>query len=80
MAAITGYTLEEAQQMLALWKDCERALASGQAERYRVGTREYEAIDLDKISDRINYFSNLVEALSGQARTRRVARVVFRDL
>ncbi len=80
MSAITGYTLAEAQEMLAMWKACEQALASGQAERYRIGSREYEAIDLDKIAARINYFSNLVEALSGNVRTRRVVRIVPRDL
>lgn len=80
MSAITGYTLAEAQEMLKMWKDCERALASGQAERYRIGSREYEAIDLDKIAARITYFSNLVEALSGTVRTRRVIRIVPRDL
>lgn len=80
MSAITGYTLDEAKEMLAMWKDCERALASGQAERYRIGSREYEAIDLDKIAARINYFSNLVEALSGTVRTKRVVRIVPRDL
>ena len=32
MSAISGYTLEEAQEMLATWKACEQALASGQAE------------------------------------------------
>lgn len=66
--------------MLALWKECERALSSGQAEHYRVGSREYTSIDLDKIAARINYFSNLVEALSGSVRTRRCVRVVPRDL
>jgi len=80
MSAISGYTLEEAQEMLGIWKACEQALASGQAERYRIGSREYEAIDLDKIAARITYFSNLVEALSGNVRTRRVVRVVPRDL
>lgn len=80
MSAISGYTLAEAKEMLEMWKACEQALASGQAERYRIGSREYEAIDLDKIAARINYFSNLVEALSGNVRTRRVVRIVPRDL
>ena len=80
MSAITGYTLEEAQEMLSKWKACEQALASGQAEHYRIGSREYTAIDLDKIAARITYFSNLVEALSGSVRTRRCVRIVPRDL
>ena len=40
MAAISAYTLSEAQEMLTLWKDCEKSLASGQVTSYRVGTRE----------------------------------------
>ena len=80
MSAITGFTLEEAQEMLAKWKECERVLAEGQAESYRIGSREYKAIDLDKIAERIRYYSNLVEALSGAVRTRRVVRIVPRDL
>lgn len=80
MAITTAWTLEEARDMLAKWKECERALASGQAKRYRIGTREYEAIDLPEIAQRINYFGNVIESLSGQARTKRVARFVPRDL
>jgi len=80
MSAITGYTLAEAQEMLALWKDAEKQLASGQAQRYKIGSREYEAVDLTEISARINYFSNLVEALMGKVRTKRVVRVIPRDL
>lgn len=80
MSAITGYTLTEAREMLGLWKEAEKALASGQAKRYRIGTREFEAFDLPEIAERIRYFSNLIEALEGQARTRRVGRVVYRDL
>ena len=66
--------------MLGAWKECERQLASGQAKRYRVGTREFEAVDLPDIAERIRYFSNVCEALSGTVRTKRVTRVVPRDL
>jgi len=80
MAIQTEYTITEAREMLQLWKDCERALASGQAKEYRIGTREFTAIDLPEIAQRINYFGNVIEALSGSARTVRVARIVPRDL
>jgi hypothetical protein len=80
MAITTAYTIEEAREMLALWKECEKALASGQAKEYRIGTREYTAIDLPHIAARINYFSNVIDALSGAVRTKRVIRVVPRDL
>ena len=80
MAAISAYTLQEAREMLTLWKDAERALASGQVTSYRVGTRECTLIDLEDIRAAITYFGNLVDALSGEVRTKRVTRVVPRDL
>ncbi len=80
MAITTAYNLTEATEMLGLWKECERALASGQAKGYRVGSREFTAIDLPEIAARINYFGNVIEALNGTARTKRVARFVPRDL
>ena len=80
MSAQTAYTLAEARTMLGKWKECERALAEGQAKRYRIGTREFEAIDLPEIAARIEYFSNMVEALTGATRTTLVVRVVPRDL
>lgn len=80
MGVRTAYTLEEAREYLETWKACEKALASGQAKAYRVGTREFTAIDLDEISRRIDYFANVIESLSGNLRTNRVVRVVPRDL
>ena len=80
MAAISAYTLEEAQEMLGLWKAAEKALASGQVTSYRVGTRECTLVDMDDIRAAIRYFGNLIDALSGSVRTKRVTRVVPRDL
>ena len=80
MAFATAYTLTEAKEMLESWKACEKALASGQAKEYRVGTREFTSVDLPDIAARINYFANVVESLSGNVRTTRVTRVVPRDL
>ncbi|MBE5791637.1 MAG: hypothetical protein E7322_05700 [Clostridiales bacterium] len=77
---MAAHTLAEAQEMLSLWKECERQLASGQAKRYRVGTREFEAVDLPYIISRINYYANQVAQLSGAKRATRVVRVVPRDL
>ena len=73
-------TLAYAQEMLDLWQECERALASGQAKSYKIGTREYTSLDMREIVSRINYWQNQVNVLSGQARTTRVVRVVPRDL
>lgn len=80
MAAISAYTLSEAREMLELWKGAEKALASGQVKSYQVGSRECTLIDMEEIRAAINYFGNLVEALSGSVRTKRVTRVVPRDL
>ncbi len=55
MAVTSAYTLSEAREQLQLWKDCEKALSSGQAKAYRVGTREYTAFDLAEIAKRIEH-------------------------
>lgn len=80
MAVTSAWTLQEAQEMLEVWKAAEKALASGQAKRYKIGTREFEAVDLPDIAARINYFGNVVESLSGKVRTKRVTRIVPRDM
>lgn len=80
MARTFAYTQQEARDMLAAWKECERALASGQAKHYRVGTREYTALDLPLIAQQIQKYANMIEAMSGNARTTRVVRIVPRDL
>ena len=80
MAATTAYTLTEARTMLELVKEAHKELITGQAKSYRIGTREYTALDLDDLMKQIEYFSNLVEAFSGGVKTKRVARVIPRDL
>ena len=80
MSIITAYTLTEAREMLSLFKAAYKELVTGQAKAYRVGTREYTALDIDDLRRQIEYFANIVEALSGNVRTKRVARVVPRDL
>lgn len=76
---IDGFTLVEARTQLELWKECAQEIASGQAKHYRVGTREYTALDLDDVYKMIKYFSGLVDKLSGAARAARVQVVVPRD-
>jgi transposase-like protein len=83
MAATTltyykGFTLSEAQEQLALWKECAKELATGQAKRYRIGTREFEAIDLEEVYAMIQRFAEIVSALDGTSRSRRVQVVVPR--
>ena len=80
MAATTAYELTEAKAMLSLCKTALNELVSGQAKRYRIGTREFTALDTDELLRLIRYYSDLVETLSGKARSTGVVRVVPRDL
>lgn len=80
MAITSAYTLSEARELLSLWKDCEKSLVSGQVQSYRVGTRELTMLDMDEIRAAIERLSNIIDALSGGVRSRRVACVVPRDL
>lgn len=80
MAIINAWTLTEAQEMLDACKTALKGIITGEAKSYRVGTREYTALDVEDLKKQIEYFGNLVEALSGSVRTKRVARVVPRDL
>lgn len=80
MAALNAYTLTQARSMLALCKEALEALLTGQAKHYKIGSREYTALDIDDLLKQIVYFSNIVEAQEGSVRTNRVARVVPRDL
>ncbi|NLV58696.1 MAG: hypothetical protein GXY67_07980 [Clostridiales bacterium] len=80
MALEYAYTLQEAQEQLALWKDCLTALATGQAKSYRIGSREFTAFDIPAVNKQIMILSNAVKVLSGNARKSRVVRVVPRDL
>ena len=80
MAFSSAWTLSEAKNMLDLCKEAHKELITGQAKAYRIGTREFTALDLDDLMKQIEYFSNIVESLSGNVRTKRVAVVVPRDL
>lgn len=80
MAISTAYSRTEAVEMLELWKAAEKALASGQAKSYKIGTREFTAVDLPDIAARIEYFKNMIDAIDGSVKTSRVVRVIPRDL
>lgn len=80
MAIRTAYTLAEAVGMLQSLKKAYADLVNGQAQSYRIGTREFTALDLEELSKEIEKFSNIVESLRGEGRSTRVARVVPRDL
>lgn len=76
---IDGYTLVEAQTQLRMWKECAEEIAKGSAQHYRIGTREYTALDIKEVYEMVRYFAGLVDKLSGNARIRRVQVVVPRD-
>ncbi len=80
MSIEIAYTLEEAQECLADAKQALQDTLAGQAKSYRIGTREYESLSLESLKKMIEYYANIVESLSGSVRTKRVARVVPRDL
>lgn len=80
MGIATAWTLPEAREMVEEIKKAIKSIVSGTAKSYKIGTREYTSLDLDELERRLDYFSNIVEALEGKARTNRVARVVPRDL
>lgn len=74
-----AFTVEELREMLTAWKECYKALATGQAKYYRIGTREFQAIDLDEIMDQIKALQDAIDEKAGNKKPR-VRRVVFRDL
>lgn len=74
------WTLTEAREMLTLWKDAARALASGQVKEYIIGSRRLTYIDLDDIYKQIAYFSEVIAALDGSKNTKSVRTVIPRDI
>lgn len=71
-----AYTLSEAQDMLRIYKECERQLVLGGAQSYKIGSREYTSLDLKEIRESIGHFANIVESKSSGANRRRVRRVI----
>lgn len=76
---IDGFTLIEAKTQLGLWKECAQEIASGTAKHYKIGSREYTALDIDEVYKMIKYFAGIVDKLEGLARSTRVQVVVPRD-
>ena len=76
---IDGFTLVEAKTQVGLWKECAQEIASGTAKHYKIGSREYTALDIDEVYKIIKYFAGIVDKLEGLARSTRVQVVVPRD-
>ena len=74
------YTLAEVRELLAEYKKAELELVSGQAKRYRIGSREFEAVDLEVIQAQIRRLAGYEAELTGTRRKKRMQRVVIRDL
>lgn len=75
--------LEYAQEMLSLWRDAERKLASGTVKSYAIGSRNLTYVDLRDIKERITYWENKVkelQLLASGKRIRRARRFIPRDL
>lgn len=79
MAFISAYSLTEARSLLALYKEAEIALVDGQAKSYKIGSREFTALDLPVILQRIRELAKTIEGLEGNMRTKRAVMVVPRD-
>lgn len=75
---MSGITLSDAQEMLDLWLEAERAVTTGQS--YKIGTRSLTRADVSDIASRVSFWRNEVERLeNGQGRGARVLRAVPRD-
>lgn len=71
--------LEKAKETLEMWKEAERAVATGQ--RYKIGSRELVRAELPQIAERIKYWEREVARLSnGGKRVIKTRRIVPRDL
>ena len=75
---MSDITLSDAQEMLDLWLEAERAVTTGQS--YKIGTRSLTRADVSDIASRVSFWRNEVERLeNGQGRGARVLRAVPRD-
>lgn len=70
MAAISK---ETAQSMLELWLEADRAVAKNQ--EYKIGDRTYTRSDAAEITEKIKFYSSIVE--SYEPKHRRAYRIVF---
>lgn len=71
-------TLQQAKSQLQAWIEADTAVASGQM--YRVGGRQLQRADAAIITQKINYWSSMVDKLSAGRSGCRVMRAVPRDL
>lgn len=76
---MASWTLQEARNMLNMWIEAEKAVATSQS--YTIGSRSLTRANLAEIRKSIEYWRNEVAALEhGNSNGRRVVRVIPRDL
>lgn len=71
-------SIDEAREMLQMWLDAEKAVATGQS--YKIGSRSLTRANLSDIAKRITYWKNEVAKLESGRTGARVLRAVPRDL
>ncbi|MGE4268231.1 MAG: DUF6148 family protein [Deferribacterales bacterium] len=62
-----------AQEMLDLWLKADKAVALNQ--EYKIGDRTYTRADADVITEKITYYSDIVDSYT--PKRSRVSRVVY---
>lgn len=81
MAILAGYTLEEAKALQREVKNAVDSIVNGTAAAYKIGTREYTALNLKDLWKLLNDCNDTIAALmNAPKRNKGVVRVVPRDL
>ena len=75
---MSGITLTQAQTQLEAWLAADAAVAKNQS--YSVADRSYARADAKEITNKINYWSSMVDRLSRGSGGPRVTRVIPRDI
>ena len=70
---------EEKVSLLASYKDAEKHLIEGEAQAYKIGSREFTALDLGWITRRIRELENEIDVYLGNKKKARGWQVAFRD-
>lgn len=79
MAIRSASEYEEKVSLLSSYKDAEKHLIEGEAQSYRIGTREFNALDLGWITRRIRELEGEIDVYLGNKKKARGWQVAFRD-
>ena len=74
-----AYTYEETCTYLKQYKEALTALVDGQAQSYKIGSREVTLLNLEEIEAMIDKFAAIKEKYETNVRPPRNVAVVFRD-